>query len=79
MKKEHAKLLLSGETQDVKVVDTMNYIPSPDKVHDDMTLPAPLSPYDNVFNSPVTTSPVGGPVRPQRRKITRRLCPSSCN
>jgi hypothetical protein len=86
VKKEHAKVLLSEETEHVKVIDAMTYIPSPDKHLHERTRHA-CSPRtgsntylvsDEVFESPISGrgrvdhGKHGNRGQMQRRRVTRR-------
>ena len=52
VKPGHSRILLSNETEHVKVVDAMSYVPSPS--HDECASPAIMSPANSeMFESPV--------------------------
>jgi len=62
VKPGHSRVLLSNETEHVKVVDTMSYVPSPS----DQSVSSPA--YSEVFESPVNDREITAP----RRRVRRR-------
>ena len=87
VKPGHGRILLSNETEHVKVVDAMSYVPSPsEKCHESSnhcitasptlssgsTLMSPKHHHDEVFESPTAATDEYRRLAAPRRRVRRR-------
>lgn len=84
VKPSHSRILLSNETEHVKVVDAMSYVPSPNEkclesgylVSPAISMGSPhdhMSPrHDEVFESPTAATDKYREFAPPRRRVRRR-------